>query len=1499
VLPGGVVTYTVTLTNTGNGVARVALTDVLSTGFNPTSYITTVVVPGRTWDSSSGTATLSFTATAPITTGLYYNRWVTATFDLTGTASISQVAPVSVEAPNPSLVVVKQATPDPVAAGAQLVYTIIVTNVGNLDLHAVVTDTLPAHVTPGGVLTWTPTITAPLGVWTQTVVVTTENGYSGVVTNVVQATSAEGATGIFTETTTVLNAMLTVDKQANVALANVGETITYTYRVTNTGGVTLTGIVADDDRLGAIGLDSTTLEPGQFTTGTATHTVQESDLPGPLVNTVTVTGTNLPPLNSTVTFTDSESVNLTYTALITIAKTPDGATVRGGDLITFTIDITNLGDVTLAPIFVTDALAEAGDCDNVVPSLAPLGGHTGYTCTMVALPDSFTNTVSAAGIGPAGSVAPASDDAFVNVVNPSIAVAKTPASQMARSGETVTFTFFITNTGNVTLSPITVTDMLPSTCDQIIPVLSATQAISYPCSLVTGTDDFTNTAVVTGSAPLGELVTDTNSAFVDVIHPDIAIAKTPDYQVAQIGDLVVFTITLTNTGDVELSTILTDTQAPNCDWAGSLAADEEKVYTCTVTAPPNDFTNVAVVAGTPPDERVVTGTDDAFVNVIAPAIAVAKTPDGQPAISGDPVTFTIFITNTGDVDLSAITVTDVLSSTCDRSDLPGLTSSESTSYECSLVAGADDFTNTVVVTGAVSTGGIVTNADTAFVNVLQSGLAIAKTPTSQMARVGDVVNFTISVTNTGDVTMTTVAVSDTLDSGCDTTFLDVPSGESRTYNCPITAGADDFTNAVTATGTSWLGDVRVVTATAFVDVVTPSIKIAKTPASQIAQSGDSVTFTILVTNTGDVTLSLVAVTDALSSACNNAFGSLAPMETSAPYTCTIAALADDFFNTVIVSGTPPVGEPVTDTAAALVDVIHPDLAIAKTPDTQMAQGGASIAFTITLTNTGDVPITATVTDELAPACDRTGILLANGAPPSPTVYTCTTTTLADDFTNTAIVTGTPPAGRALTRTDTAFVDVIHPNFTVAKTPASQTVASGTTVTFTVAVTNISDADLSVTATDAQAPGCGWTTPVTLTAFVGVYTQACTTPAGSSDFTNTVVVTGTPQVGVPLVKVATATVSVVEPIAGLVATNDSPTLLGSPTTLTATITAGTHVIYTWAFGDGATGSGAVTPHTYPNIGVYTAAVTASNAVSALTATTVVTITDRPVTGLNVTNDSPTTLGHTTTLTATAGGSNIVYAWDFGDGLPGIVGSQNVVTHTYATTGTFTAVVTASNSTNTLTATTSVDIVASAAGNVYLPIIMKDYVPPVGPTPTPPKPDLVVTNLSVVPNGTNQYVVTVTVRNQSATAVTFGNNFYVTVYADPTEPFTGTQLPAASATPIIQWGVQASWYGAGQSHTSEATCTVSGSPGSQVITCVSDGFSRAVSLRASPPHSFYAWADPYETIPANPGVGTVDESNENNNYFTLSVGALSGLGGNIVPLSGSPLRPGPQPTPTNVP
>jgi hypothetical protein len=94
-----------------------------------------------------------------------------------------------------------------------------------------------------------------------------------------------------------------VTKTASVTMAYVGDTITYSYTVTNSGDVQLTAVTLTDSRLGSIGLGKTTLAPGVTTTGSTQHVVVTGDLPGPLENTATARGT--PTSGSAVTDTSS------------------------------------------------------------------------------------------------------------------------------------------------------------------------------------------------------------------------------------------------------------------------------------------------------------------------------------------------------------------------------------------------------------------------------------------------------------------------------------------------------------------------------------------------------------------------------------------------------------------------------------------------------------------------------------------------------------------------------------------------------------------------------------------------------------------------------------------------------------------------------------------------------------------------------------------------------------------------------------------------------------------------------------------------------------------------------------------------------------------------------------------------------------------------------------------------------------------------------------------
>ena len=153
---------------------------------------------------------------------------------------------------------------------------------------------------------------------------------------------------------------------------------------------------------------------------------------------------------------------------------------------------------------------------------------------------------------------------------------------------------------------------------------------------------------------------------------------------------------------------------------------------------------------------------------------------------------------------------------------------------------------------------------------------------------------------------------------------------------------------------------------------------------------------------------------------------------------------------------------------------------------------------------------------------------------------------------------------------------------------------------------------------------------------------------------------------------------------------------------------------------------------------------------------------PISGLNATNDSPTALGQATTFIATvSSGSDVSYNWNFGDQT---IGSGAIVTHSYAAAGSYTAVVTASNTLGSVTASTAVTVTA-VYGVSLSPDQAKSTLPGQSVTYT-----LIVTNTGVIADSfdltaTGQTWATTLSTSQVNLAPSASANFTVTVAIPP--------------------------------------------------------------------------------------------------------------------------------------
>ncbi|MBN1317188.1 MAG: VCBS repeat-containing protein [Anaerolineales bacterium] len=208
------------------------------------------------------------------------------------------------------VVIEKTVDPATALAGDQVTYTISFSNLGgSTATQVVIEDDLPAEFVVTGIYSQGVAITQTSTAYTWTTADLALN-QGGIITltghlvsplegglqidNIATIDCAEDEINEFNNsnkaTITIHNVpAMVVAKSANVAETRVGETITYTYRVTNTGNVPL-GLAAHDDKLGDLDLEPDVINPGQTAWDQIPYTVLEDDLPGPITNTVMVWG---------------------------------------------------------------------------------------------------------------------------------------------------------------------------------------------------------------------------------------------------------------------------------------------------------------------------------------------------------------------------------------------------------------------------------------------------------------------------------------------------------------------------------------------------------------------------------------------------------------------------------------------------------------------------------------------------------------------------------------------------------------------------------------------------------------------------------------------------------------------------------------------------------------------------------------------------------------------------------------------------------------------------------------------------------------------------------------------------------------------------------------------------------------------------------------------------------------------------------------------------------
>ncbi|WP_418152373.1 hypothetical protein AB8615_10925 [Litorimonas sp. RW-G-Af-16] len=1121
---GDTLEYDYLVTNTGN----VEITNIVVTDDKIASVSCPVTTLAPTEDT---TCTASYSVTqADLDLGSVTNNASVNGTPAGGTLSPATAQEIVGGTQAPALTLAKSALDSSYAAvGDQIEYSYLVTNSGNVTITDPITVdddkiTVPQLVVcpalPSGGLPINGTLTC-----SATYMVTQADLDAGFVTNTATATDGNvtSPSSAVTVNATQSPAMTLVKDAVETEYNAVGDTLSYTYTVTNTGNVLIANLVVTDDlipsvtcNVSSIGNGDTNLDPLEVAVCTGTYTVTQADLDaGSVTNNASANGA---PSGGTLTPpTDNATVMAEQLPALTLIKTANETSFDAvGDILTYNYAVTNSGNVLISNISVSDDKIATVTCDvtaigNNDASLDPTETvicKASYTVLQADLDaGQVTNNATATGVPAGGTLVDANDDATVTASqNPAMSVMKTATVvNFELPGDVTTYEYVVTNTGNVTLTDaITVTDNLISavTCPPLpsgglLPAATLTCSATYT---VTQADldagSVTNLASATSGGTTSPQTSETIPATQD---PALVIEKAALFSdFTSAGEVVEYEYTVRNTGNLTLTggiNVVDDKIGTiNCVATNLVPGG---VATCranyTITQADVDLglvTNQAFgrngTLTSPPVDVTVTGTQTATLGFTKRALDTSFTK------AGDTIDYEFDVQNTGNVTLASVAVQDdlIASVSCPKTTLAPMEaivcSAQYTVTQMDVDAGA--VINNAVASGNPPTGPPASTPSSATVNSSATpSFSFAKRAIDlDFANVGDVLDYEFDVQNTGDITLSNIIITDDLIATvscpmaslaptqsmvCSASYAvkqtDIDAGQVIN-NATAKASLPDGTNLPDALGSATVSGTQ-----------SPALTVLKQAVeTDFAQVGDVLNYTYLITNTGNVNVTNIAVADDRIPSLSCPSANLAPaanVTCTGTYTVTQEDINTGFVtNNVSVTGTPAGGTlaPALD-QVTVTGTQSPAIDIVKTATTSSyASVGDTINYDYVLTNSGNVTLknALSISDDKIPSVSCPALPMG-GLPVNGTL-TCNATyvvTQADIDAGlvTNIATATDGTTSSPTATETVNADQ-SPSLATIKTATPQTFASlGELINYEYRVTNTGNVTITspITVTD--------------------------------------------------------------------------------------------------------------------------------------------------------------------------------------------------------------------------------------------------------------------------------------------------------------------------------------------------------------------------------------------------------------------------------------------------
>jgi hypothetical protein len=771
-----------------------------------------------------------------------------------------------------------------------------------------------------------------------------------------------------------------------------------------------------------------------------------------------------------------------------LAASPSSLTVVQGSSGSSTIAVTPTGGFTGAVTLSNSALP-SGVTASYSTNPATSTSSVTFTASSTATTGTSTITIT----GTSGALIRTTTINLTINVPPNFTLAASPTSLTVVQGSNGSSTLTVTPSGGFTGAVTLSNSALPSGVTATISPNPTTSSSTITFTASSAATTGTSTITITGTS--GALTHTTTISLTINVPPDFTLAASPSSLTVLQGSNGSSTLTVTPSGGFAGAVTLSNSALPSGVTATISPNPTTSSSTITFTASSAATTGTSTITITGTSGALTHTTTISLTINVPPDFTLAASPSSLTVLQGSNGSSTLTVTPSGGFAGAVTLSNSALPSgvTASYSTNPA-TSTSSVTFTASSTATTG--TSTITITG---TSGALTRTTTINLTInVPPDFTLTASPSSVTVAQGSSGSSTITVTPTGGFAGAVTLSNSALPSGVTASYSTNPATSTSSVTFTASSAAATGTSAITITGTS--GTLTHTTTINLTINVPPDFSLAASPSSLTVAQGSNSSSTITVTPSGGFSGAVTLSNSALPSGVTASY-STNPATSTSSVTFTASSTAATGTSTITITGTS--GALTHTTTISLTINVPPDFTLAASPSSLTVLQGSNGSSTLTVTPTGGFTGAVTLSNSALPS----GVTASYSTNPATSTSSVTFAASSTAAIGTSTITITGTSG-ALTHTTTINLTInVPPDFTLAASPTSLTVAQGSSGSSTITVTPTGSFAGAVTLSNSALPS-GVTATISPNPTTSSSTITFTASSTAATGTSTITITGT-------------------------------------------------------------------------------------------------------------------------------------------------------------------------------------------------------------------------------------------------------------------------------------------------------------------------------------------------------------------------------------------------------